>query len=106
MTASEMTDASDDAAKGITVSAETLRAVCRYVEGCEAALGRRILSGDIRITPVKGSGYLPCTFCAFRSVCRFDRRIPGMEEAGIRKDKNEDVLQEILDAAAGKEAAP
>ncbi len=104
MTAAEAKDASGDTDNGIVAAADTLRKVCTYVEEREAALGRRILSGDIRITPVRGSDS-PCRFCIFKSVCRFDKRIPGMTEAGIAKDKTADVLQEILNNA-GKEAAP
>ena len=104
MTASEAEGVCGDA-DGIRVSADTLRAVCSYVKKREAELGRRILSGEIGIVPLKGRND-PCTYCAFRSVCRFDRRIPGMETAVIEKGKTPEVLQEMLDDAAGKEAEP
>ena len=103
MTAAELGGDPADA-NGISVNADTLRAVCTYLKQREAALGKRILSGEIGIVPVNGKKS-PCTYCSFRSVCRFDLRIPGMEEAGIDKGKVSDVLQEMLDAA-GKEAAP
>ena len=40
------------------------------------------------------------------AVCRFDQRIPGMQESLLPKDKAEDILQEILDSRGGKEVAP
>ncbi len=105
MTAKEVESASSDAA-GQIVGSDTLRAVGEYVKEKEAGLGRRILAGETAAVPLGAKNNSPCGVCPFRSVCRFDLRIPGMQESLLPKDKTEDILQEILDARDGKEALP
>ncbi len=82
--------------------AEALGSICRYIREKEIGLGREILDGRIDADPV-GDAYSPCTYCEFRSICRFDRRIPGMKPRTIRKVKR-DEFAEIIGLAEEKEA--
>ena len=81
--------------------AEALGSICRYIREKEIGLGREILDGRIDADPV-GDSYSPCTYCEFRSICRFDRRISGMKPRTIRKVKR-DEFAEIIGLAEEKE---
>ncbi|MFZ5646440.1 MAG: helicase-exonuclease AddAB subunit AddB [Bacillota bacterium] len=38
--------------------------------------GEKILSGEVGIEPIKIKGRLPCRFCKYKAVCRFDPALP------------------------------
>ncbi|MCR5073356.1 MAG: PD-(D/E)XK nuclease family protein [Clostridiales bacterium] len=57
---------------------------------------RKILSGDVRISPIDGN----CTYCDFKSVCRFDKRL-----GTCRTRKKKKVKQEQFFESGGKEDA-
>ena len=55
---------------------------------------RKILSGDVRISPIDGN----CKYCDFKSVCRFDKRL-----GTCRTRKKKKVKQEQFFESGGKE---
>ncbi len=89
------------------VRSSTLETVGAYVRGEEVRLGREILGGKITIAPAAEDDGKEgaCKFCDFRSICRFDERIPGMKARIPDKLSMEEFCQEVTDAAKGKEAA-
>ncbi len=105
MTAEEAADASGDAEIGrgakAAVRSALLDSICRYIEQQEIRLGREILEGGIAADPAEDA-YSPCRYCDFRSVCRFDARIPGMKPRKIGKVDFDEFEAEVT-AAAGKE---
>ena len=44
----------------------------KFVEEKIACLAEKILSGNIDIFPCRSSGQVPCDFCDFKKLCRFD----------------------------------
>ena len=57
---------------------------------------RKILSGDVGISPIEGN----CTYCDFKSVCRFDKRL-----GTCRTRKRKKIKQEQFFESRGKEDA-
>lgn len=58
------------------VSAQQLATLLGFVRRRLTDLGRRILSGQIEVRPYRRqNGQVPCGWCPYRSVCRFE---PGM----------------------------
>ena len=51
--------------------------------------GRRILDGDVKVNPYEEGDRNSCTYCAYKSICGYDTRIPGYSMR--RLDMNEDV---------------
>jgi len=67
-----------------------------YVRGKAEGIGRSIVSGDIKIAPkCKDSKYTSCTYCNYRSVCGFDRKIDGFGMKTDRKYPKEEQWQII-----------
>ena len=67
--------------KDQTISSRDLRKVkstgefdimCRYTNHVMAETGRHIGDGQFPIKPYQLNGLRPCTFCDYRTVCRFD----------------------------------
>jgi ATP-dependent helicase/nuclease subunit B len=44
----------------------------KYVRSRIAELGDRMIDGDISVAPARLGTWVPCNFCEYRSVCRFD----------------------------------
>lgn len=65
------------AARSDAVSAEQLEALLDTIEAVIADIGRRILAGDISVSPYRIGRKSPCTSCDFRDVCRFDAELNG-----------------------------
>ncbi|WP_239617426.1 helicase-exonuclease AddAB subunit AddB [Cohnella mopanensis] len=54
-------------------------------------IGKRIIDGDVAITPYRLDKRSPCTFCDFRPVCHFDNQVEGnayqtLSKAGSREE--------------------
>lgn len=48
-----------------------------YAEEQARRLGQRIVAGEAAVAPYRFRDAVPCRFCPFRSVCRFDPLVPG-----------------------------
>lgn len=46
--------------------------MCRYTNHVMAETGRHIGDGQFPIKPYQLNGLRPCTYCDYRTVCRFD----------------------------------
>lgn len=69
-----------------------------YVNHKIRCIGREIMNGNLSINPYgKGSGS-SCTYCAYRAVCGFDKRIDGFKMRNLTDYSKE----EILDKMAGE----
>jgi ATP-dependent helicase/nuclease subunit B len=74
-----------------------LEELLRWTERKIAEFGRAILSGDIAVSPYLLGNLRPCTWCEFRSVCRFDgRREPYRRLASRRRAEAIQWIQEQL----------
>ena len=61
-----------------------------------AALYEKIKSGSIPIRPVRmGKGSSPCQWCLYKSICRFDPKLPGCRYEDIPSRSDKDILSEL-----------
>lgn len=80
------------------LNSDELRQVSDYVNHKIRCIGREIMNGNLSINPYgKGSGS-SCTYCAYRAVCGFDKRIDGFKMRNLTDYSKE----EILDKMAGE----
>ncbi|MBQ2596859.1 MAG: PD-(D/E)XK nuclease family protein, partial [Oscillospiraceae bacterium] len=103
MTAHEAVEASRDVVIGKAVTtSEMLAGICGYVRRQEVRLGREIYAGKIEKQPTEGN----CSYCEFKSVCRFDERVPGMKSRRIDSVNQVEFLQKISETLKEKEVSP
>lgn len=81
-TAAEVKEKSPDVSAGQynenILAADTLAAFAEYAKKKMADIGTEILQGRTAVSPASRTE--SCRFCRFSSVCRYDRKIPGMTE--------------------------
>ena len=56
---------------------QQFRVLSDYVKGTLRQIGDSILHGKIDIAPYKNGEQSPCSYCAYKSVCKFDVSRPG-----------------------------
>ncbi len=75
---------------------EEIEMLIPYVKHKAEGIGRSIVSGEIKAAPkLRGSGYSSCSFCAYRSVCGFDRKIEGCRMKAEKKYSKDEQWQII-----------
>ena len=57
------------------LSAEDFETVSNYVNHKIKELGTCVLDGDIRLNPYEQKDQNACTYCVYKSVCGFDRKL-------------------------------
>ena len=92
--------------KDQTISSRDLRKVknpgefdvmCRYTNHVMAETGRNIGEGQFPIKPYQLNGFRPCTYCDYRTVCRFDSsRNKYNYLSGLSEDDALERMKEIL----------
>lgn len=57
-------------------------------------IGTKILQGDIEKNPCQKDGRSSCTYCAFKGVCGFDKKIQGykMRDIDMKKEEAENAI--------------
>lgn len=68
---------------------EEMRALFALAKQNLLTLYASLKQGEIPIRPVRAKNETPCTWCLYKSVCRFDPKLPGCryEEINLRPDK-------------------
>ncbi len=72
-----------------------LKALLSYVNRKLAADSNKILEGDTRLNPYRSGERKACDYCAFRSACGFDLRLPGYSYRNLTKKPIEEIKAEI-----------
>lgn len=96
------------------ISEYDMESLIKYVHNKVGELGEAILSGHIELNPyvktnTKGNASereKPCTYCEYKAVCGFDKKIRGCDYRILSKDKDEEVwekIRKIEDNTLGKE---
>lgn len=90
---------------------EQFRRMTSYTERIIAGAGRHILAGHFPISPYNiDNKRIPCAYCQYRSVCRFERSRPDntyrylprlSEEQGLEKMKEGGDVYEVDNRSAG-----
>ncbi len=70
-------------------------ALIRHVEELLRKIGREIMDGAARIEPVKNGQRRACAYCAYPSVCQFDRLLPDNNYKNIRPLKDDEVIARL-----------
>jgi ATP-dependent helicase/nuclease subunit B len=74
---------------------EKFALLCRHVEKVLCTIGSEIMSGNITIEPYCYKGKVPCTYCPYTAVCRFDPTVPGHAYQVLKERAPEEIWQEI-----------
>lgn len=65
-------------------------------------IGKRIVDGDVAITPYRLDRRSPCTYCDYRPVCHFDNQIEGNSYQSLSKSgSKEELWQRLSEGAKG-----
>ena len=78
------------------ISPEAMKKLTEHVRRVSQGYVERIRQGDITIKPVRTSTYLNCDYCAYGSICRFDRLKRGFREDRIVKLPKEEIYERLM----------
>ena len=76
---------------GRLMDSETLSRFSDYAVEKARQLSSELIRGNIEIDPYEYGNYSSCTYCEFRSVCGFDRRVEGFRPRLLAKKTAEDI---------------
>lgn len=75
---------------------QDFQTICAYVNETIAALGKRMLAGEIDASPYELGDRQACTWCAYRSICRFDESVSGCTRRRLKKIGSDDAVLEAM----------
>ncbi len=76
-----------------TVGTEDFFAMSEHVNRTIVETGRRILAGDVSVSPYELANRTGCDYCPYHTVCGFDTRIPGFSYRKLETFENaKDIL--------------
>lgn len=87
-------------ANSLLMSREDIEHVSRYVSGKLKELGRNILDGEIGMHPYSRKDKEACTYCPYKRVCGFDKKLPGCEMRILPEEEREAVLEKMRSGSA------
>lgn len=79
-----------------TVGSEDFSVMAEYVNRRLIGAGRRILGGDVSVSPYELDGQRGCDYCPYHTVCGFDARIPGYSYRKLERPGDEDLILEKM----------
>ena len=59
------------------VTTNELKAITEYTRDKMTEIGKKIICGQIDMLPQKGEHASPCTYCDYKSICRFEAGLGG-----------------------------
>ncbi len=77
------------------MSSEQLQEVSDYVNHKIKQIGVQILQGDIAINPYERGQKEACTFCDYKAVCGFDRKIPGYHKRKLEEISSDEAMRRM-----------
>ncbi len=77
------------------MGADEFEEVSEYVKKLIKSNGRKIVSGDVAVTPYEMGDNSACNYCDFRSICGFDPSIPGYKKKTLSKLSDDEVMNNI-----------
>ncbi len=79
---------------GSYATLEQFQKLSKYVRKIAGELGREILKGNTKISPCKNKKKLPCEYCSFHPVCRFQ---PETDSCRVASPLKNDAVWALLD---------
>ncbi len=73
-------------AKSQVFSDEGYTALRGYTQDLIRDYGKKMLNGEIKVDPFKDDKKDSCKYCAYKTICGFDERIPGFEKRTMELD--------------------
>ena len=70
-------------------------ALLGHVEELLRKIGGEIMSGKVRIEPIKNRGKIACIYCGFGAICQFDRCLADNHYRVLHPLDDEEVLKKI-----------
>ena len=77
------------------------QALREYTSGLIKNYGKKILDGEIGVNPYKDDKKDSCKYCAYKTICGFDERIPGFETRTMELD-DKAAMEKILALSQGE----
>jgi ATP-dependent helicase/nuclease subunit B len=89
-----------------TASAEDFAVMSEYVNGLVKETGKRILAGDVAVSPYQLDDKNGCKYCPYHAVCGFDTRIAGYEYRSLEKiSETETILEKMKEGTVGEDGS-
>lgn len=83
------------ASENFLLSEEDFDTLREYSHILMKDMAKRLLKGEIPITPIKKGGIPNCKYCNYKSICRFDPSLPENEYNIIIKREKLDAIDEM-----------
>lgn len=90
------------AASSSVYSKDEMNLVTEYAQYRSSELGCGIASGDISVSPEKKGRRSSCEYCAYRTICMIDTRLPGYAARVQHTAKDEEVLEKMKEDISAK----
>ncbi len=74
---------------------EAFRTVSDYAGRKVKQLGQEIMDGKISIDPYQMGTENACTYCSYKGICSFDRRLPGYEFRRLDDGKAAEMIEKM-----------
>ncbi len=85
----------DYTAASSVANEERIGKLMAHVQKLIRDYGKRILDGDIRMDPYELGDRDACAYCAYHSVCGFDRKVPGCEKRQLYSLEKDEIWKRI-----------
>lgn len=82
-------------AKSSVMSGEDLDQVSSFVTRKISDLGKRIMDGDISLSPYERGKENACEYCPYGKACGFDRSLPGCGTRALEELSSEEILAKM-----------
>lgn len=83
-------------------SREELNMTIKYIEKKALELGKKILNGEIKISPCEKNGFKACDYCEYNNICQFDSKLSSNKYnimPKISKDKAIELMKDKISKA-------
>ena len=77
------------------LSAVELNQLLSFAVRRTGEIAGELISGRVAAAPVRMGKSTACAYCAYKSVCRFDARLPGCRVREVKKRSKQDFFEEL-----------
>ncbi|MDO4490666.1 MAG: helicase-exonuclease AddAB subunit AddB [Lachnospiraceae bacterium] len=74
---------------------EEFHTVTRYAGEKVRSIGQEIMDGEISVNPYQMGSSNACSYCRFKGVCCFDRKLPGYEFRKLQEGKTQQIIEKM-----------
>ncbi len=81
--------------KASVINEKDYNVISNYVNHKIKSFGQEIKAGNITVNPYEGNGGQACTYCAYRSICGYDIKMPGYQTRRLDNLPAEAVMERM-----------